>query len=130
MSNPELLRLVKLPPDLANHLKDAVEEALKSFGNEAAVLIAYYARARHNVTFDELPAGIEELDSALAEILGPARRMVINQCAGILNKKLGVEIPAKAEKLSELFRQVEKTYRQTSSAEIRSSPGMRKASSS
>ena len=108
MSASRALPLVKLPADLANQLKVAVDEALKSFGNEAAVLIAYYARSRHDVAVNELPVGVEELDKALAEVLGPARKMVVNQCAGILNKRLGVEIPAKTEKLSDLFRQVEK----------------------
>lgn len=118
MSNPNILWPVRLPSDLANQLKGAVDEALKSLGNEAAVLIAYYARSRHNVAFNELPIGIEELDNALAEILGPARRMVVNQCAGILNKRLGVELPAGTEKLSDLFRQVEKQYQRTSRANI------------
>jgi len=72
------------------------------------VLIAYYARSRHDVSVDELPVGVEELDKALAEVLGPARKLVVNQCAGILNKRLGVEVPAQTEKLSDLFRQVEK----------------------
>ena len=118
MSNPNILWPVKLPSDLASQLKGAVDEALKSLGNEAAVLIAYYARSRHNVAFNELPVGIEELDNALAEILGPARRMVVNQCAAILNKKLGVELPAGTEKLSDLFRQVEKQYQRTPRANI------------
>ncbi len=110
MSGSNNLPLIKLPTDLANQLKGAVEEAFKSLGNEAAVLITYYARARHNVTFNELPVGIEDLDKALAEILGPAQKMVVNQCAGILNKKLGVEISPRTEKLSDVFRQVEKMY--------------------
>lgn len=125
MSNPDLLRLVKLPPDLARELKGAVEEAFKSIGNEAAVLIAYYARSRHNVAFNELPIGVEELDSALGEIFGPARRMVVNQCAEILNKRLGVQLTPRTEKLSDLFRQVEKQYQQTSSPNARNSLGMR-----
>jgi hypothetical protein len=123
MSGPNNLPLVKLPTDLANQLKAAVEETFKSLGNEAAVLIAYYARGRHSVTFSELPVGIEELDKALAEILGPARRMVVNQCAGILNKRLGVEIPAKTEKLSDLFQQVEKMYHRPSKPNVSDSIG-------
>jgi hypothetical protein len=123
MSNPDILRLVKLPPDLASELKGAVEEAFKSLGNEAAVLIAYYARSRHNIAFNDLPVGIEELDNALAEILGPARRMVVNQCAEILNKRLGVETPVRTEKLSDLFRQVAKQYQQTTRIDVRNSPG-------
>ena len=118
MSNPNILWPVKLPSDVATQLKGAIDEALKSLGNEAAVLIAYYARSRHNVAFNELPIGIEELDNALAEILGPARRMVVNQCAGILNKKLGVELPAGTEKLSDLFHQVEKQFQRTSRSNI------------
>lgn len=118
MSNPDLLRLVKLPPGMADQLKGAVEEAFKSLGNEAAVLITYYARSRHNVAINELPVGIEELDNALAEILGPARRMVVNQCAAILNKRLGVELPARTEKLSDLFRQVTNSYQHSSRADI------------
>lgn len=117
MSNPDLLRLVKLPPGMADQLKGAVEEAFKSLGNEAAVLITYYARSRHNVAINELPVGIEELDNALAEILGPARRMVVNQCAAILNKRLGVELPARTEKLSDLFRQVTNSYQRSSRAD-------------
>ncbi len=129
MSNPNTLRLVKLPSNLANQLRESVEEAFRSLGNEAAVLITYYARSRHNVAFNDLPVGIEELDNALAEILGPARRMVVNQCAEILNKRLGVETPARTEKLSDLFRQVEKQYQRTSKAVIPNSLGLGSASS-
>jgi hypothetical protein len=129
MSGPNSLPPIKLPTDLANQLKAAVEETFRSLGNEAAVLIAYYARARHNIGFNELPIGIEELDKALAEILGPARRMVVNQCAGILNKKLGVEIPARTEKLSDLFQQVEKMYHRPSKPNVSDTLGPGSASS-
>ncbi len=112
MSKPGVLPLVKLPTHLVDQLKGAVEEAFRSLGNEAAVLIMYYARSRFNVAFNEPPVGVEDLDQALAEILGPARRMVVTQCAGLLNQRLGVQVPTKTEKLSDLFRQVEKLYQQ------------------
>lgn len=89
MSSPNILWPVKLPSDLAIQLKGAVDEALKSLGNEAAVLIAYYARSRHNVAFNELPVGIEELDNALAEILGPRGEWSSTNAQGYSTRNLG-----------------------------------------
>jgi hypothetical protein len=110
MSSANQIRQVQLPPQVASQLRGAVEEALKSLGNEAAVLIMYYAKSRHEVEFDDLPSGVEELDGALTEVLGGARRMVVNQCAGILSKRLGIEVAARTEKLSDIFRQVSRLY--------------------
>ena len=60
----------------------------------------------------ELPLGIEELDNALKDILGTGRRMVVNQCAEILSRRLGKDVKVKSEKLSDVFRQVVKIYEQ------------------
>src|SRR5215470_13093302 len=94
-----LFRLVHLPPDLARQLRDSVDEAFQSLGGATAELILHYARRRHNVDMKELPAGIDELDSALKEILGSGRRMVVNHCAEILSRRLGKDINVKTEKL-------------------------------
>jgi hypothetical protein len=59
---------------------------------------------------NKLPDGIEELDKALGEILGTGRRMVVNHCSEILTRRLGKEVRAKSDKLSDVFRQVAKIY--------------------
>jgi hypothetical protein len=91
-------------------LKDSVEEAFQSLGSATAELILHYARRRHNVDMNKLPDGIEELDKALGEILGTGRRMVVNHCSEILTRRLGKEVRAKSDKLSDVFRQVAKIY--------------------
>jgi hypothetical protein len=110
MSDQNLFRLVHLPPDLARQLRDSVDEAFQSLGTATAELILHYARRRHNVDVKELPVGIDELDNALKEILGTGRRMVVNHCAEILSRRLGKDVRAKSEKLSDIFRQVAKIY--------------------
>jgi hypothetical protein len=110
MSQRGLFRLVHLPPDLAMQLKDSVEEAFQSLGSATAELILHYARRRHHVDMSKLPDGIEELDKALGEILGTGRRMVVNHCSEILTRRLGKEVRAKSDKLSDVFRQVAKIY--------------------
>jgi hypothetical protein len=110
MSQRGLFRLVHLPPDLAMQLKDSVEEAFQSLGSATAELILHYARRRHHVDMSKLPDGIEELDKALGEILGTGRRMVVNHCSEILTRRLGKEVRAKSDKLSDVFRQVVKIY--------------------
>jgi hypothetical protein len=110
MSNPNMFRLVHLPPDLAKQLRDSVDEAFQSLGSTTAELILHYARRRHNVDLKELPVGIDELDNALREILGTGRRMVVNHCAEILSRRLGKDVVVKSEKLSDIFRQVAKIY--------------------
>src|SRR5260370_29433448 len=110
MSQRGLFRLVHLPPDLAMQLKDSVEEAFQSLGGATAELILHYARRRHHVDMSKLPDGIEELDKALGEILGTGRRMVVNHCSEILTRRLGQEVRAKSDKLSDVFRQVAKIY--------------------
>ena len=110
MSDRNLFRLVHLPPDLAKQLRESVDEAFQSLGGATAELILHYARRRHNVDMKELPAGIDELDNALKEILGTGRKMVVNHCAEILSRKLGKEVLVKSEKLSDIFRQVAKIY--------------------
>lgn len=110
MSDRSLFRLVHLPPDLAKQLRDSVEEAFQSLGGATAELILHYARTRHKVNLRELPQGIEELDRALGEILGSGRRMVVNHCAEILSRRLGKDVRAKTDKLSDIFRQVAKIY--------------------
>ena len=112
MSQRGLFRLVHLPPDLAAQLKDSVEEAFQSLGGATAELILHYARRRHHVDMNKLPDGIEELDKALGEILGTGRRMVVNHCSEILTRRLGKEVRAKSDKLSDVFRQVAKIYQQ------------------
>ena len=112
MSQRGLFRLVHLPPDLATQLKDSVEEAFQSLGGATAELILHYARRRHHVDMNKLPDGIEELDKALGEILGTGRRMVVNHCSEILTRRLGKEVRAKSDKLSDVFRQVAKIYQQ------------------
>jgi hypothetical protein len=91
-------------------LKDSVEEAFQSLGGATAELILHYARRRHHVDMSKLPDGIEELDKALGEILGTGRRMVVNHCSEILTRRLGKEVRAKSDKLSDVFRQVVKIY--------------------
>jgi hypothetical protein len=91
-------------------LKDSVEEAFQSLGSATAELILHYARRRHHVDMSKLPDGIEELDKALGEILGTGRRMVVNHCSEILTRRLGKEVRAKSDKLSDVFRQVAKIY--------------------
>jgi hypothetical protein len=110
MSQRGLFRLVHLPPDLATQLKDSVEEAFQSLGSTTAELILHYARRRHHVDMNKLPDGIEELDKALGEILGTGRKMVVNHCSEILTRRLGKEVRAKSDKLSDVFRQVAKIY--------------------
>lgn len=110
MSQRGLFRLVHLPPDLASQLKDSVEEAFQGLGGATAELILHYARRRHHVDMNKLPDGIEELDKALGEILGTGRRMVVNHCAEILTRRIGKEVRAKSDKLSDVFRQVAKIY--------------------
>ncbi|MBO0888042.1 hypothetical protein J2P12_02980 [Candidatus Bathyarchaeota archaeon] len=121
MSASKQLPPVQLPPKVAAQLKSAVEDAFKSLGNEAAVLIMYYARSRHNVDMNDLPSSIEELDGVLTEVLGSARRMVVSQCATILSQRLGVDLPIRTEKLSDIFRQVARQY-QKGSARTTGSP--------
>jgi len=110
MSSGGLFRLVHLPPDLAQQLKDSVEEAFQGLGGATAELILHYARRRHGVDMSKLPEGIGELDRALNEILGPGRKMVVNHCASILSRRLGKDIYVKTEKLSDIFKQVTKIY--------------------
>ena len=110
MSDKSLFRLVHLPPDLAQQLKDSVEEAFQGLGGATAELILHYARRRHHVDMSKLPDGIEELDKALKEILGTGRRMVVNHCAEILTRRLGKEVETKTDKLADIFRQVVKIY--------------------
>ena len=105
-----LFRLVHLPPDLAQQLRDSVEEAFQSLGGATAELILHYARRSHNVNMKDLPLGIEELDSALKDILGAGRRMVVNHCAEILSRRLGKDVKVKTEKLADVFRMVVKIY--------------------
>ncbi|HEX4919713.1 MAG TPA: hypothetical protein VFV92_03135 [Candidatus Bathyarchaeia archaeon] len=105
-----LFRLVHLPPDLAQQLRDSVEEAFQGLGGATAELILHYARRSHNVNVKELPIGIDELDNALREVLGPGRRMVVNHCAEILGRRLGKDVKVKTEKLADVFRQVVKIY--------------------
>ena len=110
MSDRSLFRLVHLPPDLAKHLRDSVQEAFQSLGGATAELILHYARTRHKVNLKQLPEGIEELDGALSEILGSGRKMVVNHCAEILSRRLGKDIRVKTDKLSDIFRQVARIY--------------------
>jgi hypothetical protein len=110
MSNSGLYKFVHLPPDLAQQLKASVEEAFQGLGGATAELILHYARRRHGVEMNKLPQGIEELDKALNEILGPGRKMVVNHCASILSRRLGKDIYVKTEKLSDIFKQVTKIY--------------------
>jgi len=91
-------------------LKDSVEEAFQSLGGATAELILHYARRRHHVDMNKLPDGIEELDKALGEILGTGRKMVVNHCSEILTRRLGKEVRAKSDKLSDVFRQVARIY--------------------
>jgi hypothetical protein len=110
MSYSGLFKFVHLPPDLAQQLKDSVEEAFQGLGGATAELILHYARRKHGVDMNKLPQGIEELDKALNEILGPGRKMVVNHCASILSRRLGKDIYVKTEKLSDIFKQVTKIY--------------------
>jgi len=59
----------------------------------------------------DLPRGIDELDKALKEMLGTGRRLVVDQCAEILSRRLGKDIHARTDRLSDVFRQVLKVYR-------------------
>ncbi len=117
MSPRSLFRLVHLPPDLAKQLKDSVEEAFQGLGGATAELILHYARRRHHVEMNKLPDGIEELDKALKEVLGTGRKMVVNHCAEILTRRLGKEVVAKTDKLSDIFRQVVKIYQKRALSE-------------
>ncbi len=116
MPSRNLIKLVHLPPDLARHLRSAVDEAFQSLGGATAELILHYARRRHKVYLKGLPQGIEELDEALKEILGTGRRMLVNHCAEVLSRRLGREVRARTDKLSDLFRQVMKIYPRLSSS--------------
>ncbi len=116
MPSRNLFRLVHLPPDLARLLRGAVEEAFQSLGGATAELILHYARRRHNVELKGLPQGIEELDETLKEVLGTGRRLVVNHCAEVLSRRLGKEVRARTDKLSDLFRQVMKIYPRISSS--------------
>lgn len=62
MSNPNILGPVKLPSDLATQLKGAVDEALKSLGNEAAVLEWNYRLELRNspISFAKSKSSTEE----------------------------------------------------------------------
>ena len=111
MSDRSMFRLVHLPPDLAAQLRESVDEAFQSLGSATAELILHYARRKHNVNVKELPVGIEELDNALKEVLGTGRRMVVNNCAEILSRRLGKDIRTKTEKFSDMFKQVVEIYR-------------------
>ncbi|HYY92265.1 MAG TPA: hypothetical protein VE955_09775 [Candidatus Dormibacteraeota bacterium] len=111
MTDRSVFRFVHLPPDLARQLRESVDEAFQSLGGATAELILHYARRRHNVSLKELPAGIDELDNTLKEILGSGRKMVVNHCAEILTRKLGKEVRVKSDKLSDIFLQVAKIYR-------------------
>ena len=110
MSNRGLFRFVHLPPDLAKQLRDSVDEAFQSLGGATAELILHYARQRHHADLKKLPEGIEEFDNALKEILGTGRRMVVNHCAAVLSRRLGKDVRARTDKLSDVFRQVMKIY--------------------
>ena len=110
MSNRGLFRLVHLPPDLAKQLRDSVDEAFQSLGGATAELLLHYARQRHQADLKKLPEGIEEFDNALKEILGTGRRMVVNHCAAVLSRRLGKDVRARTDKLSDVFRQVMKIY--------------------
>lgn len=110
MSNRGLFRLVHLPPDLAKQLRDSVDEAFQSLGGATAELLLHYARQRHHADLKKLPEGIEEFDNALKEILGTGRRMVVNHCAAVLSRRLGKDVRARTDKLSDVFRQVMKIY--------------------
>ncbi len=101
-----------LPPDLAQQMKDSVDEAFQSLGGATAELVLHYVRERHHVDLTKLPEGIEELDKALKEILGSgSSRIVVNKCAEILSRRLGKNIEAKTNKLADVFRQAMKVYR-------------------
>ena len=110
MPSRSLFRLLHLPPDLAEQLRESVDEAFQSLGGATADLILHYARQRHHVNMKDLPRGIDELDKALKEMLGSGRRLVVNQCAEILSRRLGKDIQARTDKLSDVFRQVLKVY--------------------
>lgn len=111
MPKPSIFRLVHLPPDLASQMRDSVDEAFQSLGSATAELVLHYARLKHHVNVSELPEGIEELDKALKEMLGTGSRIVVNNCAQILSRRLGKDIQAKTNKLADVFRQVLKVYR-------------------
>jgi len=59
----------------------------------------------------KLPEGIDDLDRSLKEVLGSGRRIVVNNCAEILSRKLGKDIVARTDKLSDIFKQVLNVYR-------------------
>ena len=111
MPKPSIFRLVHLPPDLAQQLKESVDEAFQSLGSATAELVLHYARQKHHVNMSQLPEGIEELDKALKEMLGTGSRIVVNNCAQILSRRLGKDIQARSNKLTDVFRQVLKVYR-------------------
>src|SRR5213594_1653212 len=110
MPSRSLFRLFHVPPDLAAQLRESVDEDFQSLGGTTAELLLHYARRRHHVNMKDLPRGIDELDKALKEMLGSGRRIVVNQCAEILSRRLGKDIHARTDKLSDVFRQVLKVY--------------------
>jgi len=111
MPSRSLFRLLHVPPDLAAQLRESVDEAFQSLGGTTAELLLHYARQRHHVNMKDLPRGIDELDKALKEMLGTGRRLVVDQCAEILSRRLGKNIQARTDRLSDVFRQVLKVYR-------------------
>jgi hypothetical protein len=111
MPSRNFFRLVHLPPDLGAQLRESVDEAFQSLGGATAELLLHYARQRHHVDMKDLPRGIDELDKALKEMLGTGRRLVVNHCAEILSRRIGKDIQARTDKLSDVFRQVLKVYR-------------------
>src|SRR2546427_4045771 len=115
MPSRSLFRLLHVPPDLAAQLRESVDEAFQSLGGTTAELLLHYARQRHHVNMKDLPLGIDELDKALKEMLGTGRRLVVDQCAEILSRRLGKNIQARTDRLSDVFRQVLKVYRATPS---------------
>ena len=115
MPSRSLFRLLHVPPDLAAQLRESVDEAFQSLGGTTAELLLHYARQRHHVNMKDLPRAIDELDKALKEMLGTGRRLVVDQCAEILSRRLGKNIQARTDRLSDVFRQVLKVYRATPS---------------
>lgn len=111
LARRDLFRLVHVPPDMAHQIRESVEEAFQSLGGATAELLLHYARERHHVSMSKLPEGIEDLDKSLKEVLGAGRRIVVNNCAEILSRKLGKDIIAKTDKLSDIFKQVLTVYR-------------------
>src|SRR5438445_10920726 len=108
-------RLLHVPPDLAAQLRESVDEAFQSLGGTTAEPLLHYARQRHHVNMKDVPRGIDELDNALKDMLGAGRRLVVDQCADILSRRLGKNIQSRTDRLSDVFRQFLKVYRPTSS---------------